>query len=425
MKNILKCSVKNFNNNKWNIHIKHAIIKFIQGKNYNDNCNDNCKKISMVMAYYNRKIQMLATLDKFEELYGNKYNIEVIIIDDKSDENNMLDNCIHKYSFQIKYIKLLEKTWINPVVAYNVGFENISSDTDYVMIQNPEIYHCADIIEHFIDKLHDNEYYTYPVFSSPNFKENDNLYKIKDNYFENFINQIDYKKYDFDYQYYINKYNDIKHLNEKQAFEHFEHIGLKENRSCNIENCFYRKDTIYKWKGWYNHITLNNRNLHFLSVVKYNTFKKIGGFCNEMKDGLWYDDNDFIYRMSQVAKVHTIDSNKYVAIHQYHVSGSEDQHLDKHFSDLVDNNKKIYENNIKKNIIYCSPKKNNIDKILLENQIKISIVMAYFNDRMEQTINTLNGFEKMYVGKYRFEVIIVDDNSNIENKLDKVIKKYS
>ena len=354
------------------------------------------------MAYYNRKQQILASLDKFEELYGNKYNLEVIIVDDKSDENNILDDYIHTYSFQIKYIKLMEKTWINPVVAYNVGFENISSDTDYVIIQNPEIYHCANIIEHFIDTLHDNEYYTYPVFSSPNFKENERLYKITDNYFENFINQIDYTKYRFDYQYYINKYDDIKHLNELQAYSHFENIGLKENRSCNIENCFYREDIIYKWKGWYNHVTLNNRNLHFLSVVKYNTLQIVGGFCNEMKDGLWYDDNDFLYRMSQVVNVKTIDSNKYLGIHQFHISALEDHH----------SNSYLVFNNIEKTII-------------TNNKIKISIVMAYFNDRKEQTVNTLNGFEKMYAGKYRFEVIIVDDNSDAENKLDKVIKYYS
>ena len=409
-----------FDMNNTNIKLRKILCRI--------NTNANAlKKISIVMAYYNRKIQLLATLDKFEELYGNKYNMEVIIVDDKSDENNMLDNdYIQKYSFQIKYIKLLEKTWINPVVAYNVGFMNISSDTDYVIIQNPEIYHCANIVEHFIEKLHDNEYYTYPVFSSPNFKENENLYKIKDNYFENFINKIDYTKYDFDYSYYINKYKDIKYLNESQAYRHFLTVGLKENRSCNIENCFYREDTIYKWKGWYNHVTLNNRNLHFLSVVKYNTLQKVGGFCNEMKDGLWYDDNDFVYRMSQVAKVHTIDSNKYIGIHQFHISGSDDQHIHKHVNDLVNNNKIIYEDNIKKNVIYCSPQNNNnIEKKILENHVKISIVTAYFNDRKEQTINTLNGFEKMYAGKYRFEVIIVDDNSDTENKLDKVITKYS
>ena len=37
--------------------------------------------------------------------------------------------------------------------------------------------------------------------------------------------------------------------------------------------------------------------------------------------------------------------------------------------------------------------------------------MACYN-RKSQTIETLKGFEKMYAGKYIFEVIIVDDNYN-------------
>ncbi len=38
------------------------------------------------MAYYNRKQQLLLTLNQFERLYANKYNFEVIIVDDCSEE---------------------------------------------------------------------------------------------------------------------------------------------------------------------------------------------------------------------------------------------------------------------------------------------------------------------------------------------------
>jgi len=72
-------------------------------------------------------------------------------------------------------------------------------------------------------------------------------------------------------------------------------------------------------------------------------------------------------------------------------------------------------------------------KIINNTDIKISIVMAYHN-RKKQTLKTLKGFEKMYAGKYDFEVIIVDDNSKLEEKLDdeisaltfsiKLIKNY-
>ena len=55
---------------------------------------------------------------------------------------------------------------------------------------------------------------------------------------------------------------------------------------------------------------------------------------------------------------------------------------------------------------------------------KISIVMSYYN-RKAQTLKTLEGFENQYAGKYNFEVVIVDDNSNDENSLIQDIKKYS
>ena len=55
---------------------------------------------------------------------------------------------------------------------------------------------------------------------------------------------------------------------------------------------------------------------------------------------------------------------------------------------------------------------------------KISIVMAYYN-RKNQTLETLKGFQKMYAGKYNFEVVIVDDNSNDESKLEEDIKQFT
>lgn len=99
--------------------------------------------ISIIMAYHNRKDQTLATFRKFNDLYSLKYNFEVIIVDDMSNNDNLLDNFINNFNFKIKLIKLSNKTWINPVVPYNVAIMNIDSNSKYVIIQNPEIYHCS------------------------------------------------------------------------------------------------------------------------------------------------------------------------------------------------------------------------------------------------------------------------------------------
>lgn len=55
---------------------------------------------------------------------------------------------------------------------------------------------------------------------------------------------------------------------------------------------------------------------------------------------------------------------------------------------------------------------------------KISVVMTTLN-RKQQTINTLNDFEKRYAGNYDFEVIIVDDNSDENEKLNDIVNNYS
>lgn len=327
--------------------------------------------VSIVMAYYNRKDQLIQTLDCFKELYEGKYNFEVIIVDDKSDDEHDLQSIIYKYKFMIKLIKISKKEWINPVVPYNIGFSIASGE--YIIIQNPEIFHTGDIIKYALDKLNDNVYLTFPVFSSPSFIHNTEiknlLNKKCNNYYDEFIAKINYEMFDFDYHFYKKKYNDIRNLNMdmNSAYNHWINYGIKNNRQCNESNIFYRKNVIYEWKGWYNHIKYNPRNLHFLSALKRNLLNKIGGFCNDYKDGLWYDDNDFIERIKKVAEVKLIDSKEYIGIHLYHINGSDDQHLNTNFDQLMNKNKQIYEYNKKNNVIYCNPTVNNIEYKMFNN----------------------------------------------------------
>ena len=57
-------------------------------------------------------------------------------------------------------------------------------------------------------------------------------------------------------------------------------------------------------------------------------------------------------------------------------------------------------------------------------QKKFSIIMAYHN-RKEQTLLTFDQFERLYVGQYDFEVVIVDDCSEDKEKLHDIINNYS
>ena len=128
------------------------------------------------MAYYNRKEQIKLTLNQFEKLYANKYNFEVIIVDDCSDEKEKLNDIINNYSFKIKYIELKNKNWINPVVPFNIAINNIDRESNIIIFQNPETFHCEDILNH-ASNIKFDEYFVYPVYNSPSYEENDKLNK--------------------------------------------------------------------------------------------------------------------------------------------------------------------------------------------------------------------------------------------------------
>ena len=358
--------------------VKQPVVKQPLVKQPNKSC-----KFTIIMNYFNRKEQIIYTLKQINKLYSEKYNVEIIIVDDNSSDDQTLYDYIdsEENKLQIKYLYLSEKEWINPVVSMNVAINHISSDTEYVILQNSEIFHCGNIIEHVYNNSNDKNYLVYPVYNSKSFDENNIIYDL----FNNECNNNDY---------YVK-------------------LQLDSKKKAN---------------DWYQHKIYHNRNYNFLTAIKKITLDKIGGFCNEMKDGLWYDDDDFLNRIGKICNITSVLSDKYFGIHQKHNSYT--MNIDKDTQNTLKNkNKEIFERNKAQNIIYLDPSVENLNlklkyHIPADNFKKISIVMAYYN-RKQQTIKTLKGFEKMYAGNYNFEVVIVDDNSNDENRLEEDIKQFS
>ena len=66
-------------------------------------------KFSIVMAYHNRKKLLQRTLDKFETDYVDKYDFEVVIVDDNSDKHHEIENTLAKYSFPIELLRVVTK----------------------------------------------------------------------------------------------------------------------------------------------------------------------------------------------------------------------------------------------------------------------------------------------------------------------------
>ena len=348
------------------------------------------KKFSIIMAYFNRKEQIILTLNQFQRLYAYKYNFEVVIVNDCSDENEKLSDIVNNYSFKIKYIELKDKTWINSVVPLNVAILNISHDVDIVIFQNPEIFHCGNIFEH-VKNIKEDEYFVYPVFSSPSYEKNNYLKQLFkkncDNYLNEFINKIDKR--------------------------HF------ENKSS---------------QGWLQHINFNNRQLNFLSAISKSNLDKVGGLCNEMKDGFWYDDDEFLLRIKKVANCISIDSNKLIGIHQRHSGGSRENMKTQKDHKLRKQNYNIMNNNIENNVIYCDPKIDlnyNIHKISNNYNKKYKPLLTYIindearPDRFKTCSESIkNGLKNIKIIRFN---AIMGHKINYKNYItsDRKLDKYT
>ncbi len=239
--------------------------------------NDYNKKISIVMAYHNRKDVLKFTLDTIKlSVYKN---IEIIIVDDASDIDQSIDTLINEYkSIYIKLIKIKKQTkkYKNACIPYNIGFKYATGDI--IIIQNPECCHIGDIIMYIVENLKNNTYFT---FTCANLKErmyNDDIYKYFIENTDNFYNNI---------TKYINK------------------LSIKYNNSIDI---------------WYNHNIYRNCNYHFLSAINKEDLLKLNGFDDRYAYGTCFDDVEFIYRIiKNNIKVDLIDmNNKPFCIHQNH-----------------------------------------------------------------------------------------------------------
>jgi hypothetical protein len=270
----------------------NKIIEYSQNEEVEIKLN---KKISIVMGYYNRKDLLLTTLNQFEKLYSD-YNLEVVIADDLSSNEHKLNDIIDNYSFDIKLIEILEKNHINPVIAYNQAI--LHATGDIIIIQNPEIFHCDNIIEYILNNLKENDYLLFPVFSSPDLESNSKIYELSKN------NCTDYY---FDF----------------------------------VKNC--------ETQSWFLHKIYRNANYHFLTALYKTSLDKIGGFNNEMKDGIDYDDDDFGERISKVCNVELIESERYIGIHQWHERGIYNH---PNVQQLRQKNYELFKNNTN---IYCNP----------------------------------------------------------------------
>lgn len=235
------------------------------------------KKISIVMAYFNRLEQLKFTLDTISQSKYPYY--EVIIVDDGSEEDQDPEQLKDKYPF-IKVIKVDKKTkkHINPCVAYNIGFKEANGE--FVIIQNPEVCHIGDIISYVAENLDEEKYLTFTCANIP--KEN--------------LNKVLHQKYQ----------NGIEEGNNFLKVRDF---------ILELEKTNPKKTSV-----WYNHIKHRRGYYHFCSAITKNNLNMLGGFDQRYAHGIGMDDAEFVKRIYHILKlkVSIVPYSDPFSIHQWH-----------------------------------------------------------------------------------------------------------
>jgi glycosyltransferase involved in cell wall biosynthesis len=231
--------------------------------------------ISIVMSYFNRKDQIINTLDNFENKY-KKYKFEVIIVDDNSKEDEKLNNLIKKYSFDIKLITITaeeKRDRTNPCSAYNKGFSKASGKI--IIIQNPECYHVGNILEYTLKNMKEEDYFSYSCFTA-NTKE----LTIELLNSENIFNKIQDKTF----------------------------LARNQKPECDL--------------NWYNHPTKIDRNTgyHFCSAIYKSKLDLIQGFDERFSNGSCFDDDELLLAIKYNLRLNIkiIPPEKCFVIHQFH-----------------------------------------------------------------------------------------------------------
>ena len=233
------------------------------------------KKISIVTAYYNRRKLLHNTLKTIEH---TKYNelVEIIIVDDNSNDNNRIDDFPSLFKLDIKLIRIEQKDkwWLNPCIPFNIAIR--AAKNDIILIQNPECLHFGEIIEYTLNNMRDNLYLSFGAYSIDN------------------INQDRINKINFDSPTVKNQIGKII-------------LPLRDGPLLADGT-----------NAWYNHSKWRPLALHFCNAIMKTDLDDLGGFDERFGLGFAWDDNEFIWRIKEIKKMEVQIIDRPFVIHQFH-----------------------------------------------------------------------------------------------------------
>jgi len=224
-------------------------------------------KVSVVITYYNRPRQLSLTLETISQS-KLRDELEIVCVDDGSSPDQKAETVLKTsgLNFNYTYIDKKDKTWINPCVAYNMGFRKAIGEV--IIIQNAECFHVGDLVEYSYKHTQGN----YLVYSCKNVKEPE-------------MNQLQKKR------------------NNRGLFD--QHVNLLRNQRG----------------SWYNHPINNPRKYHFTSSISKENLKALSGFDERYAAGYCFDDDEFLVRVERSPfPLIMVPPDDVFSVHQWHPS---------------------------------------------------------------------------------------------------------
>jgi hypothetical protein len=365
----------------------------------------NKLKYSIVIVYNNNKNIIIQILNRFEKKYKNNYNYEIIIVDNASNLENILDKSIlDNYCFDIKYL-YLDNYEINNSICYNKGLNFVSGNI--IIIQNAECLHLSNILENIKDLNFKDSFYIVPTISSSNNIDNSNI-----------LNKINNKLI-----YSENK--DIKtslSLTNLDNIDEFT-INSEEIYEKNIIKYLENESYSYKYsisKGWINHSKYLNDSVELTClIISKENLDMLEGFNETYCMDYSYEYNELLYRAKNFLILNYLESSIIINLFYDKNILSENSNKLEYDNLTIDNldiNKKKYDN-------FINSDNKNISWKIYENYFS-KIYYNNFNIEIIKNNKTINNtFITFIIPSIGRESLIDTVNSllNLNNKNWKAI----
>jgi len=237
--------------------------------------------ISIVMPYKNRRVLLIRTLHTISN--SVEKDLEIIIVDDASDDGEKVLDLVDMFDMNIKVIEITkeQRTWNSCSIPFNIGYK--AARGDIILMQSPECLHVGDVLAYTKAHINNENYICFACYAI----SEENMKHFK---------RIDFLK------------------------ERVNRLLRKLIRACGtmplMERSRGRQGNI-----WYCHPRHRSWAPHFTSAMMRKVLlEEFGGLDERYKDGCDYEDMEFYHRIdkSNVEIIVPDPTEAPFVIHQFH-----------------------------------------------------------------------------------------------------------